>query len=64
MSCRDCHGCDERHPAVIEACDGCRHWDGEPGSAGVFPCRVSGSFRAPLGLFTEGDFWCCHWTKS
>jgi len=46
------------------ACDGCRHWHGEPGSAATAPCTVKGSFRAPGGLFTEGGFWCCHWTKS
>ena len=45
------------------ACDGCRHWTGEPGTAGLGKCLVSGSFRAPGGLFTEGGFRCCHWAK-
>lgn len=45
------------------ACDGCRHWGGDPGSGVLGRCDVRGSFRAPGGLFTEGDFWCCHWTK-
>ena len=69
MICHGCDGCLELRPAALdsdtpEACDVCRHWGGEPGSGALGSCRVSGSFRAPGGLFTEGGFWCCHWTKS
>jgi len=41
-------------------CADCRHWGGEPDSAKLGSCRVSGSFRAPGGLLTEADFGCIH----
>ena len=46
------------------ACEGCRHWRCHSPSAVLGSCLVSGSFRAPGGLFTEGDFYCCHWSQS
>lgn len=45
-------------------CGDCRHWRTGSDGAELGACRVSGSFRAPGGLFTQADFGCIHGVKS